>query len=87
MASKGIIFCRIQLSDGTELDVYGTHMQAGHSESEQRSRELQTKQLWEFINLHSGKDKGNVLLAGDLNMGPAKHSPPEEDDFKEHSVH
>ena len=82
LASKGVIFCRIQLPDGSELDIYGTHMQAGYSDSEQVSREQQTRQLCEFIIRHSGEEGRHVVLAGDMNMGPARHA-----DLSGYSIH
>lgn len=82
LASKGIILCRIRISDGSELDVYATHMQAGHSDSEQESRERQAHQLCEFIIHHSGEKGRQVVLVGDLNMGPARYA-----DLSGYSVH
>jgi endonuclease/exonuclease/phosphatase family metal-dependent hydrolase len=82
LASKGVIFCRIQLPDESEIDIYGTHMQAGHSDSEQASRERQAVQLGNFILRHSGEKERHVVLAGDMNMGPAKYS-----DLSHYSVH
>jgi endonuclease/exonuclease/phosphatase (EEP) superfamily protein YafD len=82
LASKGIIFCRIRLPSGKEIDVYGTHMQAGHSNSEQTSRNEQGHQLAEFILRHSGEDGRNVVLAGDMNMGPSRNP-----DLQGYSVH
>ena len=35
LACKGIIFCRLRLPADDEIDVYGTHMQAGYSNGEQ----------------------------------------------------
>lgn len=86
LASKGIIFCRIKFpwgqGEGEEVDVYATHMQAGHSKSEQFSRDQQTLQLSQFIQQHSHGDKRKVVLAGDMNMGPARNS-----DLSDYSVH
>jgi hypothetical protein len=82
LASKGVIFCRIQLPNGSEVDVYGTHMQAGHSDGEQNSRDRQARQLCEFILQHSGEEGRQVVLAGDMNMGPARHP-----DLSGYSVH
>lgn len=81
LASKGIIFCRIRLPNGNEIDVYGTHMQAGSSDREQAAREQQTRQLGEFILRHSGEVR-RVVVAGDMNMGPANHP-----DMNGYSVH
>ena len=82
LACKGVIFCRIRLPNGNEVDLYGTHMQAGYSDSEQDSRDLQARQLAEFIQRHSGSEGRYVVLAGDLNMGPARNP-----DLQGYSVH
>jgi endonuclease/exonuclease/phosphatase family metal-dependent hydrolase len=82
LASKGIIFCRIKLPDGEELDVYGTHMQAGYSDSEQDSRDQQARQLADFISRHSGEEGRRIVVAGDMNMGPARNA-----DLQGYSVH
>jgi endonuclease/exonuclease/phosphatase family metal-dependent hydrolase len=82
LASKGIIFCRIKLPNGEELDVYGTHMQAGSSDTEQDSRDEQARQLAQFILKHSGKEGRQVVLAGDMNMGPSRNA-----DLQGYSVH
>ena len=71
LASKGVIFCRIRLPNGEEIDVYGTHMQAGHSDAEQHSRDEQARQLAEFVLRHSGEEGRRVVVAGDMNMGPS----------------
>jgi endonuclease/exonuclease/phosphatase family metal-dependent hydrolase len=81
LASKGVIFVRVQLPGGRQVDVYGTHMQAGYSIAEQQSRDAQTRQLVAFILRHSGEER-RVVLAGDLNMGPARNP-----DLQGYSVH
>jgi len=93
LACKGIIFCRVRVpfttpttgdEDGEEeIDVYATHMQAGHSDSEQFSREQQTLQLIQFIQRHSpSSQERKIVLVGDLNMGPARNA-----DLRGYSVH
>jgi endonuclease/exonuclease/phosphatase family metal-dependent hydrolase len=82
LACKGIIFCRLRLPTGDEIDIYGTHMQAGYSESEQSSRDQQACQLSEFILRHSGEEERHVVLGGDMNMGPARCP-----DLQGYSVH
>ncbi|OZJ02574.1 hypothetical protein BZG36_04197 [Bifiguratus adelaidae] len=69
MASKGIILCRLDIA-GTEVGVYGTHMQAGDRPVDQDARRAQALQVAEFINRHSEGRK--VVLGGDLNMGPTR---------------
>ena len=82
LASKGIILCRIQTPNGSEVDVYCTHMQAGSSNREQASRDAQAKQLGKFILRHLGKEGRWVVLVGDMNMGPARNP-----DLQGYSVH
>jgi len=82
LASKGIIFCRVALPNGEEIDVYGTHMQAGSLDAEQQSRDDQGHQLAEFILRHSGEKGRWVVVAGDMNMGPTRNP-----DFQGYSVH
>ena len=82
LASKGVLFCRIRLRNGEEIDVYGTHMQAGSSDGEQQSRDEQARQLAEFILRHSGEEGRRVVVAGDMNMGPAINA-----DLQGYSIH
>jgi endonuclease/exonuclease/phosphatase family metal-dependent hydrolase len=88
LACKGVIFCRIKVpyggsGEGEEVDVYATHMQAGHMDSEQSSREQQTRQLCQFIHRHSSENNGRkVVLVGDMNMGPSRNA-----DLSGYSVH
>jgi endonuclease/exonuclease/phosphatase family metal-dependent hydrolase len=81
LACKGVIFVRVQLPGSREVDVYGTHMQAGSSDAEQRSRDEQARHLVAFILRHSGEDR-RVVVGGDLNMGPARNP-----DLQGYSVH
>lgn len=58
-------------------------MQAGHSDSEQSSRDQQTRQLCEFIRRNSLLEENRrVVLVGDMNMGPARNV-----DLSGYSVH
>lgn len=69
-ACKGVIMVRVTIN-GTDLDVYATHMQSGPASKTRFEREEQVEQLADFINLHSGSEsKRNVIVAGDMNMGP-----------------
>ena len=80
-AAKGILKCRIQLNDTQQIDVYGTHMQAGNTTRHQVTRHAQAIQAAEFVL--KGSPAGNtVLFAGDLNMGPTK-----DPKYINHSVH
>jgi endonuclease/exonuclease/phosphatase family metal-dependent hydrolase len=59
-------FRRVQFPGGRQVDIYGTHMQAGYSNNDlERSRLVNSA----FILRHSG-DERPVVLAGDLNMEP-----------------
>ena len=81
LACKGVIFVRVQVPGGKEVDVYGTHMQAGFSDAEQRSRDEQSRQLVAFIKCHSDMGRA-VVVCGDLNMGPARNP-----DLQSYSTH
>ena len=69
-AAKGIVGVRIEIAVGENIDVYGTHMQAGHEMRNGFSRLSQVQHIIDFINLHSAAAESKVILAGDLNMGP-----------------
>ena len=71
-SSKGVIMVQI-IVNGTEIDVYATHMQAGKSSRRARQRASQVQQLAKFINQHSGSadnSSRHVIVTGDMNMGP-----------------
>lgn len=74
LAAKGIVFVRLQLSPTRQLDLYGTHAQAGAAPSHQRARAAQAAQISNFIDAHSPllerTEARPVVLTGDLNMGP-----------------
>jgi endonuclease/exonuclease/phosphatase family metal-dependent hydrolase len=70
-AAKGIVFVRLQVSETQQMDVYGTHLQAGAEPSHQMARAAQSAQMAAFILKNSPLANGiPVVLAGDLNMGP-----------------
>lgn len=73
-AAKGIVFVRLQISPTHQLDLYGTHAQAGAAPSHQRARAAQAAQISNFIDTHSPLSERTetrpVILTGDLNMGP-----------------
>lgn len=66
-AAKSIARVCVEV-EGIEVDVYGTHMQAGASTSAQRARLAQAHQVASFV-----RPSAHAILAGDLNMGPAMH--------------
>src|ERR1700737_2139980 len=68
-SSKGIIMVRIVV-EGVEVDIYGTHMQSESTSKRKKERAEQVRQLEDFINRHSGTTDRNVIVAGDMNMGP-----------------
>ncbi|KAK6533791.1 hypothetical protein TWF694_002720 [Orbilia ellipsospora] len=61
------------------IDIYNTHMQAGHSRGEQKARHAQSSQLGQFIAQNSFRASA-VILGGDLNMGPILESVHYADD-------
>lgn len=72
LSAKGVIMVRINVN-GTEIDIYATHMQSGTSSERGKHRTSQVKQLANFINRHSGSSvdsSRHVIVAGDMNMGP-----------------
>lgn len=71
MASKGILLTRYRLG-GFALDVYNTHMQAGHSAPAARARRSEAEQLVRFVARNSPPEHA-VIVQGDFNMGP--HRP------------
>lgn len=68
-ANKGVLLTRVQMSDGTEVDIYNTHTQASYVSQKIKSpvRISQVKQILEFVKKHSDS-KSHVLLLGDLNL-------------------
>lgn len=82
-AGKGIGFVTVKVEGHGELQVFGTHMQAGASDSIQAARAVQAAQAGKFVERQRTLHKETVtILAGDLNMGPRL-----DDDFEEFSVH
>lgn len=71
VASKGILLTRYALDD-VLLDVYDTHMQAGHSAPAAAARRGQADQLVRFVSMNSPPEHA-VIVLGDFNMGP--HRP------------
>eukprot|EP01112_Ceratiomyxa_fruticulosa_P014964 TRINITY_DN4346_c0_g3_i1.p1 TRINITY_DN4346_c0_g3~~TRINITY_DN4346_c0_g3_i1.p1 ORF type:complete len:261 (-),score=32.46 TRINITY_DN4346_c0_g3_i1:81-863(-) len=69
--SKGLVLCKIQVNEGEEgvLNIVGTHMQAGNSNADQRSRFGQSGQVARFLAKHCNQ-YSKIVFGGDINMGP-----------------
>ncbi|MFO0949166.1 MAG: endonuclease/exonuclease/phosphatase family protein [Planctomycetota bacterium] len=79
LASKGILLVRTSVA-GIPLDVYDTHMEAGHSQAAQRARLDQARHMVEFVAKHSPAGHA-VIVMGDFNMGPRRAGK----NWKEHT--
>jgi endonuclease/exonuclease/phosphatase family metal-dependent hydrolase len=67
MASKGFQVARLELAPGVELDVYGSHLDAGRGEGDEAARAAQVEQL---VASMQGRSAGRaVLFLGDTNLG------------------
>jgi endonuclease/exonuclease/phosphatase family metal-dependent hydrolase len=65
LTPKGFTFMRARLTEGTYLDVYNVHANAGTSVADLRSRASNLAQLTAFLRTHSA---GNaVIVMGDTN--------------------
>jgi len=64
-ASKGFIFSRIKIED-TYLDVYNTHLDAGSSLNDKKTRKNQLDKLTKYILNNSLTN--NIIVAGDFNI-------------------
>lgn len=67
-ANKGVLFTRIMLDNGVEVDVYLTHLQAGRGEKKEAIRLSQISEIQGFVREHSPDDERPVILMGDMNM-------------------
>ncbi len=78
-STKGILGMRLLLRNGTEIDVYTTHLDAGDSPGDRKTRRKQLKRIAKKIAKKS--DGRAVILAGDLNIeyDPAPRNPPVPD--------
>ena len=84
-AGKGIGFVTVKVEGYGQVQVFGTHMQAGASRSVQAARATQAIQAGRFVACQKTADKDAiVILAGDLNMGPRLDATCEE--FSVHYV-
>ena len=66
-ADKGFIYFKLTLSDGTEIDVYNTHLDAGNSDADHEVRKLQLILLGESIKKLTSDDKP-LIIGGDFNI-------------------
>jgi endonuclease/exonuclease/phosphatase family metal-dependent hydrolase len=69
-ASKGFLRVRIGLPNGTTVDLYNTHLEAGGEPEAQEVRRRQLNQLARQIDKLSGD--GALIVAGDLNCAFAR---------------
>ena len=65
-ANKGFLMARLALTNGAELDVWNTHLDAGSGEEDHAARVAQLDRLATAIEAHSN-DRA-VLVGGDLNL-------------------
>lgn len=73
-ASKGILFNRLQLAEGAEIDLYTTHLDAGGDAEDDLARATQVGEALTFIKKHS---QGRaVIFLGDFNLRPS--DPPDK---------
>ncbi|MDZ7733645.1 MAG: endonuclease/exonuclease/phosphatase family protein [Acidimicrobiia bacterium] len=66
LAFKGMAMVTVTLPDGTEVDVYNLHAEAGSTEEDQRLQREDFDQLAAFVAEHS--DGRPVILGGDTNL-------------------
>ncbi len=74
--TKGLLALRVRLPNGSVLDVYNSHLDAGKKpkrKRDQRTRERQLAQLERAIRNFSGT--GAVILAGDFNTRDDRPNP------------
>ncbi len=74
LAMKGFAVATVDLGDGTLVDVYTLHAEAGGDPEDDVLRQAQFDQLAAFIDEHSG-DRA-VIVAGDTNL----HLEPDHED-------
>lgn len=65
-AEKGMLMVRLRLSNGAEVDVYNTHMEAGAGSKDQKIRVEQLAMIADFMKRHSARRA--VLFGGDFNL-------------------
>jgi endonuclease/exonuclease/phosphatase family metal-dependent hydrolase len=65
-ATKGLLFLRLRLPDGSEVDVYDLHLDSGDRGADFRARRAQIGQVREAIESRSAGRA--AIVAGDFNM-------------------
>lgn len=80
LAMKGFSVTDLELADGTHVDLYDLHGEAGGSEADQRLQAADYQQLSAFIAEHSAGRA--VILGGDTNL----HTDPPGPDAHEDSA-
>ena len=73
-ASKGILFNRLQVAKGAELDLYTTHLDASGSPGDEEARKVQVGEALAFIKKNS--EGRAVIWLGDFNLRP--NDPPDK---------
>lgn len=77
LASKGMLLTRLNAARHT-IDIYNTHMEAGHSPGAQATRMKQAHQVVEFVRRNS-PPAHSVIITGDFNMGPHREGKAWQD--------
>lgn len=65
-ASKGFLRLRVQLPQGSRIDVYNLHLDAGHSDNDRDARRIQLERLGARVAELS--DGEALIVAGDFNL-------------------
>lgn len=65
-AEKGVLMVRLRLTNGAEVDVYNTHLEAGGGAKDQDIRTKQLSMIADFMKKHSAGRA--VLFGGDFNL-------------------
>ncbi|MGC2856332.1 hypothetical protein ACM64Y_12740 [Novispirillum sp. DQ9] len=65
-AEKGVLMVRLRLANGTEVDVYNTHLEAGGGDKDQSIRVKQLSIITDFMKRHSAGRA--VVFGGDFNL-------------------
>ncbi len=73
-ASKGVLYNRLTVAEGAELDLYTTHMDASGKPGDEEARKVQVGEALAFI---AEKSVGRaVIFLGDFNLRP--NDPPDK---------
>lgn len=65
-AAKGYLAVRFRTPGGAEIDVYNTHLEAGHTEASGRARRNQLDELARAVEAFSGPRA--IIVSGDYNV-------------------